>query len=98
VAGRNDLVVYFGLSPSGREALRKCIDTSGLDDVMVDVTFDVSPDGVVDNLALLRWLDGTQVTGQAQTCMAAAFRLIRFPASDGGICRVRRRLETFLAP
>jgi hypothetical protein len=79
-------------------ALRRCLDASHLNEAAVDVTFDISPDGAVENLAPLLWMEGTPVTGQAQACLAAVFRLIQYPPSDGGPCRVRRRVDTFLAP
>jgi hypothetical protein len=86
----------FGGEPEmrSREALRRCIQASGLDEAMLDVTFDVSPQGVVENVVPLKWMDGSPVTGQAQACLAAVFRLIRFPPSDGGPCKVRYRVES----
>jgi hypothetical protein len=79
-------------------SLRRCVEAAGVGEEMLDVTFDVSPEGAVENVALLRWKDGTAVTGLAQACVASVLRLIRYPASEDAPCKVRRRIGTYLDP
>jgi hypothetical protein len=90
----------FGDEPELRSqvSLRRCVEAAGVGEEMLDVTFDVSPEGAVENVALLRWKDGTAVTGLAQACVASVLRLIRYPASEDAPCKVRRRIGTYLDP
>src|SRR5262245_9491594 len=70
--------------------LRKCVRETGVNDQVIDASFDVTPDGAVANLQIGPW--NTPVPA----CVRAALAGLVFPRSEGGSCSQSARLHEIL--
>jgi len=84
--------------PAGEDALFRCMGEASVNAHMVSMTFDVSPDGLPENVVAGAIARAVPIPATALRCLEVAFKEAHFTRSDGGPCRVSRPLDAFVEP
>jgi len=80
------------------DALFRCINEASVDTRTVSVSFDLSPDGVPENVVARGTSSAGPLPAPTLRCFEAVFNAASYSRSEGGPCAISRSLDALIEP